>query len=91
MIKLLGTALDLRHAKPKTVPRPLPGSGPRFDERRIQRRPQTAATSCPTLLDLPILKCWPLDAGRFITLPCVVTRDPDTGAAQRRHVPHAGF
>jgi 4-hydroxy-3-polyprenylbenzoate decarboxylase len=33
----------------------------------------------PTLLDIPILKCWPLDAGRFITLPCVVTRDPDTG------------
>jgi 4-hydroxy-3-polyprenylbenzoate decarboxylase len=32
-----------------------------------------------TLLDLPILKCWPLDGGRFITLPCVVTKDPDTG------------
>ncbi len=28
---------------------------------------------------LPILKCWPQDAGRFITLPCVVTRDPKTG------------
>src|SRR5438477_7035152 len=28
---------------------------------------------------LPILKCWPQDAGRFITLPCVVTRDPNTG------------
>jgi 4-hydroxy-3-polyprenylbenzoate decarboxylase len=27
----------------------------------------------------PILKCWPQDAGRFITLPCVVTRDPKTG------------
>src|SRR5262249_37353263 len=23
----------------------------------------------PTLLDLPIQKCWPLDGGRFITLP----------------------
>ncbi len=34
---------------------------------------------CPTLANLPILKCWPLDGGRFITLPCVVTRDPDTG------------
>ncbi len=31
------------------------------------------------MLDLPIQKCWPLDGGRFITLPCVVTRDPDTG------------
>src|ERR1700693_1386390 len=27
----------------------------------------------------PILPCWPQDAGRFITLPCVVTRDPKTG------------
>ena len=24
-------------------------------------------------------ECWPLDGGRFITLPCVVTQDPDTG------------
>ena len=28
---------------------------------------------------LPILKCWPLDGGRTITLPLVVTRDPETG------------
>jgi 4-hydroxy-3-polyprenylbenzoate decarboxylase len=28
---------------------------------------------------LPILKCWPLDAGRYITLPLVITKDPDTG------------
>jgi 4-hydroxy-3-polyprenylbenzoate decarboxylase len=27
----------------------------------------------------PILKCWPLDGGRFITLPCVHTRDPRNG------------
>jgi len=27
----------------------------------------------------PILKCWPNDGGRFITLPCVVTRDPRSG------------
>ena len=27
----------------------------------------------------PILQCWPKDAGRFITLPCVITRDPRTG------------
>lgn len=29
---------------------------------------------------LPIQKCWPQDAGRFICLPLVITRDPDTGA-----------
>ena len=32
-----------------------------------------------SLLDFPVLQCWPKDAGRFITLPCVVTRDPNTG------------
>jgi 4-hydroxy-3-polyprenylbenzoate decarboxylase len=32
-----------------------------------------------SLLDFPILQCWPQDAGRFITLPCVITRDPNTG------------
>ncbi len=32
-----------------------------------------------SLLDFPVLQCWPKDAGRFITLPCVVTRDPRTG------------
>src|SRR6202789_3333573 len=31
------------------------------------------------LLELPILKTWPQDGGRFITLPCVITRDPKTG------------
>lgn len=30
------------------------------------------------LNQLPILKCWPQDAGSFITFPCVITRDPDT-------------
>jgi 4-hydroxy-3-polyprenylbenzoate decarboxylase len=97
-IKLLGTALDLRHAKPKRV-----SAGPckeviqRFDPPTDRAKawpaapnvlailsqpdssPPTTALSFPTLLNLPILKCWPLDAGRFITLPCVVTRDPDSG------------
>jgi 4-hydroxy-3-polyprenylbenzoate decarboxylase len=31
------------------------------------------------LSKLPILKCWPKDAGRFITLPLVFTKDPETG------------
>jgi 4-hydroxy-3-polyprenylbenzoate decarboxylase len=29
-----------------------------------------------SVLDFPILRCWPQDGGRFITLPCVITRDP---------------
>ena len=111
-IKLLGTALDLRHAKPKLVK-----DGPckevitRFDAAPTRTEPWPAApkikaptspatanvTPSPggegrgegeltthnsqltTLLNLPIQKCWPLDGGRFITLPCVVTKDPDTG------------
>jgi len=32
-----------------------------------------------SVLDFPVLQTWPIDAGRFITLPCVVTRDPRTG------------
>jgi 4-hydroxy-3-polyprenylbenzoate decarboxylase len=28
---------------------------------------------------LPVLKCWPKDGGRFLTLPMVCTRDPETG------------
>ncbi len=31
------------------------------------------------LNEFPILKCWPHDGGRFITLPCVHTRDPNSG------------
>ncbi|HEV2392387.1 MAG TPA: UbiD family decarboxylase [Verrucomicrobiae bacterium] len=100
-LKLLGTAFELRHAKPKlarsgsckevvrkfdappqrlepwpTAPalRPHDGlsSGPLAERKNCQ-------TALPTLLNLPIQKCWPLDGGRFITLPCVVTRDPDSG------------
>ncbi|MCI0437718.1 MAG: menaquinone biosynthesis decarboxylase [Chloroflexi bacterium] len=32
---------------------------------------------------LPALTCWPMDGGRYITLPLVITRDPETG---RRNV-----
>lgn len=66
---LLKQGVDLLHARPKRV-----RSGPckevitRFD-----------GTSDFSLADVPVLKCWPQDGGRFITLPCVYTRDPDTG------------
>lgn len=88
-LKLLGTALELRHARPRRV-----SDGPckevihRFEAPPPRTEPwppapplgePCAPVPSPTLLDLPVLRCWPLDAGRFITLPCVVTRDPDTG------------
>lgn len=33
----------------------------------------------PDLSVFPILKCWPADGGKFITLPLVHTKDPETG------------
>jgi 4-hydroxy-3-polyprenylbenzoate decarboxylase len=33
----------------------------------------------PDLDALPIITCWPGDGGPFITLPSVITRDPQTG------------
>ena len=33
----------------------------------------------PDLGKLPILKCWPEDGGRFITLPAIHTKDPNNG------------
>ncbi len=34
----------------------------------------------PDLSKMPILKCWPDDGGRFVTLPLVRSRDPNSGA-----------
>lgn len=33
----------------------------------------------PDLNEIPVLKCWPKDGGKFITLPLVMTKDPETG------------
>lgn len=74
-MKLLGSALELRHAKPKEV-----SSGPCKDIIEYLNTEDASTSGLSTLLDLPIQKCWPKDGGRFITLPCVVTQDPDTGA-----------
>ena len=35
------------------------------------------------LTKLPNLKCWPMDGGRYITLPIVISKDPNSG---RRNV-----
>jgi 4-hydroxy-3-polyprenylbenzoate decarboxylase len=40
---------------------------------------QEVVMPSPKLSDLPILKCWPYDGGRFITLPLVHTKDIETG------------
>src|SRR3954452_2688806 len=63
---LLKQGIHLLHARPKKV-----SSGACQEVVKIDNF---------SLNDLPILKCWPKDGGRFITLPHVQTRDPETGA-----------
>jgi 4-hydroxy-3-polyprenylbenzoate decarboxylase len=64
-VKMLPMLADMGKFFPKTVP-----TGPC---KEVVKRDGFS------LLDFPILKCWPGDAGRFITLPCVITRDARTG------------
>src|SRR4051812_6610105 len=83
---LLKQGIHLLHARPKHV-RDAPcqeivqivdaesGMGSQHSVSHRQ-----AADASTTLRDLPILKCWPNDGGRFITLPNVHPRDPESGA-----------
>jgi 4-hydroxy-3-polyprenylbenzoate decarboxylase len=64
-LKMLPMLADMGKFFPKTVP-----TGP--CKEAIRKKDFS-------LLDFPVLQCWPKDAGRFITLPCVITRDPKTG------------
>jgi 4-hydroxy-3-polyprenylbenzoate decarboxylase len=69
-VKALGRLKDLAGAQPRVVK-----SGP------CQEVVKTGADI--DLGALPVLQCWPHDAGRFITLPLVFTKHPVTG---RRNV-----
>lgn len=62
--KLLWQMKDIKNFQPKTV-----RSG----------TAQEVTEENPDLSSLPILQCWPKDAGRFITLPLVITKNPETG------------
>jgi len=64
-IKMLPMLAEMGKFFPKTI-----GSGPC---KEVIRRDNF------DLLHMPVLQCWPKDAGRFITLPCVITRDPRSG------------
>lgn len=88
-LSLLSTAAELRHARPKLVKSgpcqevvhhlDAPERTPSWPPAANILKGEIPPGPLPTLLDLPIQQCWPLDGGRFITLPCVVTKDPDTG------------
>jgi len=64
-LRKLGTLIDVARAAPRRV-----------DTAPCQEVVETAA---PSLAEFPILRCWPGDGGRYITLPAVFTRDPVTG------------
>jgi 4-hydroxy-3-polyprenylbenzoate decarboxylase len=68
---LLKQGIHLLHARPKSV-----------RDAACQDVSHKIDNQSPefSLRDLPILKCWPKDGGRFITLANVHTRDPETGA-----------
>src|SRR5947209_14281039 len=70
---LLKQGIHLLHARPKHVKE----GACQEVVHEIGERPTPNEI---TLSDLPIIKCWPKDGGRFITLPNVHTRDPETGA-----------
>jgi 4-hydroxy-3-polyprenylbenzoate decarboxylase len=66
---LLRQGIDLLHARPRHV-----SDGPC---KEVVHRLEDGADF--SLEQLPVLKCWPQDGGRFVTLPVVHTRDPDSG------------
>ena len=46
---------------------------------KIKNAPCQEVIEEADLSKLPIIKCWPDDGGKFITLPLVFTKDPETG------------
>src|SRR5205807_292555 len=71
---LLRQGIHLLHARPKHVK-----EGACQEVVDLFDQPSTTNHQL-SLGDLPILKCWPKDGGRFITFPNVHTRDPESGA-----------
>jgi 3-polyprenyl-4-hydroxybenzoate decarboxylase len=77
---LLKQGIHLLHARPKHVRDAACQEVVHEIEKRSTPNTQRPTLNDFTLRDLPILKCWPKDGGRFITLANVHTRDPETGA-----------
>jgi len=52
-----------------------------FFPKTVSKGPCQEVIRCQgfSLFDYPVLQCWPQDAGRFITLPLVFSRNPDSG------------
>ncbi len=69
-MRALGDVIGLARSQPKTV-------------RRAPCQEVTLTGDDVDLYTMPLLTCWPLDAAPYITLPLVISRDPETG---RRNV-----
>ena len=69
-VRALGDLVSVARTQPKIV-------------RRAPCQDEVVTGEDVDLNILPALKCWPDDAGRYITLPLVVSRDPESG---RRNV-----
>jgi len=79
---LLKQGIHLLHARPKRVKEAACQEVIQILDSDQSSNNASPARTKPqiSLLDLPILKCWPKDGGRFITFPNVHTRDPESGA-----------
>ena len=65
-VRTLGQLVHLAGYQPKTVS-------------RAPCQEVVLAGEDVDLFQFPILKCWPEDGGRYITLPLVITKNPETG------------
>jgi 4-hydroxy-3-polyprenylbenzoate decarboxylase len=73
-LKMLPTLAEVGSFFPKLV-----SSGPCKEVIRREPKGTRDLREGFSLFDFPVLQCWPQDGGRFITLPCVISRDPRTG------------
>ena len=69
-LRALGDMVGLARSQPRTV-------------RRAPCQEVVQTGGEVDLYKMPVMKCWPDDAGPFITLPQVISRDPESG---RRNV-----
>ena len=64
-LKLLPTLKDVAGFLPKT--------------KKGKGKCQEIIDLSPNIFSLPVLQSWPYDGGRFLTLPVIHTKDPETG------------
>ena len=69
-LRALGDLVGLARSRPKRV-------------RNAPCQEVAAVGEDVNLYEMPIIKCWPMDAAPYITLPLVISRDPESG---RRNV-----